>query len=251
MCQVCDVQGHAVEQEKIAALQSGLDNCRKFVSLTLQIVGEIEDNFREAGLQYHRTELSARRVPHLTAEQLQRLKEAFESSYQVYLAHFNSLFARISAFPSTLTDCQLEFSQDCLTIRYNRYRQQVKPAHDSLYAEWDQETTRLMTVMEDAGELRRINLRRGRNHWYRDLMSGPHVIPSQPEWNPYVLWAASLPETQHMLVHRPMLDIAKDILCRGEDGEGEVAVSEPDTDPANFEHTDINWDMAGPSPAEH
>jgi hypothetical protein len=190
---------------------------------TLHLANQIEDEYRQAGMNYHSTQIEARRSSSFPRYYLHKLKETFEI---IRVEEYLVIFARLHNIFKALCDLR------SMHLRYSGTPEQLihrvygilEPGFDNLNDQLHVYRAELSGRLKDADILFDMSREvyesdgQGRRCAWQDA-SGADVnhrpVPRRmgEEWEKYRAWVWSLPETQRGVVAgRTVDDIALELL---------------------------------------
>ena len=226
MCSYCnsmlDLPTEAINDEMI----KDLNQMKKDIHDRLRTANEIEDAYRYDGVIYHTTQLSARQPDEFPSNRLAKLKEGFElTSVQEYQALFAKLHQLVQQYADLESKIAHNYSGESFAVRFHRYHTELGPTHLKLGDEFDEVERVFDTLQEDANAL----LRHSKTYHEHDAFGSRiawhdkdvdeidgQIVPlrMEDEWEAYVSWVDSLPETQRMVGARlrTLDDIALELL---------------------------------------
>ncbi|CBY02363.1 hypothetical protein IAQ61_006949 [Plenodomus lingam] len=235
MCHSCDSNFVNDVHQNLQSLRlhDRMKKTAESAQANLKGVLVVEDVYRNSGVRYHQTNMATRQPLHYEAEHLERMKQAFESDYNIVFSQVNDLLPKMRDIHREIIACQK--SRDCFTKRSARFYEEILPVYNDLAEKFTDEATKIRTCClhaEDLSEINdelwqeAVNRRENVQMWYAELYGAPDAIPQAPEWNIWVSWVAGLPETQRAMAGRPLFSIAKQmILARVDDSYGEAVDS--------------------------
>jgi hypothetical protein len=195
--------------ETIAVLSSTLD--RHILSCLA-----VEDQYREAGISYHTSQLSARQPNAFPQHALTKLARIFEISS---VSEYNALFAGLHESIVQFTDIRVRYPRTHGTAEqlYHRIFKELDPRYNEAFEKFDaflDEFEDCFCAAESLLEVSRAIYETDANGvrcaWHDASGSDPlnNPIPARlgEEWAKYRAWIWSLAEAQRMVQHGRTLD---------------------------------------------
>ncbi|KAF1915894.1 hypothetical protein BDU57DRAFT_573309 [Ampelomyces quisqualis] len=204
MCHLCPpVQDPA---NTIQTCRMVLKNFSNAIEETLRVANTVEDDYREAGVLYHSTQMSARESPDVSEERLVALKNLFDISS---IDEYHAVFSKLEDIMNTVFDMRdkhLRYSGTAEELQHRVFKD-LQPAILALDVEFQAFLKSFYEVLVDARVLNNISSMQyeidenGRPcSWNRPYTVGAEygIAPQNEgeEWEKFRAWVSSLPETQ-------------------------------------------------------
>jgi hypothetical protein len=220
--------GHPAENLREAHID--LANFEEAIDRTLAMANDIEDEYREASMNYHTSQQQARL--RLTADEQVQVQTIFETSS---VEQYHTNFAKLTTILKALLDLRnkhIRYSGTAEEI-VHRVFEELDPAYVELNAQV--QAFQLELVDQFAHACRIALISRGSYEWdeqghrcaWHDA-SGPNPINNPvpfrmgSEWATYRAWVWSLPETQRAIEAGRSLDqVALNLLYKEAEGLNE------------------------------
>jgi hypothetical protein len=218
----------------VATSEVALDECHATLAqliagfeCNLKLVNVMEDRYRAAGLHYHSTQLAACRDSNIHPSRLANLKQLFELTD---VEDYNSIFAPLNTLISAMQDLKFTHLRFNGTIEqlYHRVFHDLKPGFDDLTAKLQPLCGTLDAIFELAHVLYDISRLlyesdgQGRRivwHDFHLIDNGPRPLRMDEEWETFLKWVRSLPETEKMVeLGRTAEVVAFEMMCSEPEG---------------------------------
>jgi hypothetical protein len=186
----------------IAVLSSTLD---RHISNCLAV----EDQYREAGISYHTSQLSARQPNAFSQHALTKLARIFDISS---VSEYNALFAGLHECIVQFTDIRVRYARTHGTAEhlYHRIFKELEPRYneafekfDAFFDELEDCFSAVERLLEVSRAIHETEVNGVRCAWHDASGSDPlnNSIPARlgEEWAKYRAWISTLPETQRMV----------------------------------------------------
>lgn len=192
---------------------------RKAIEKTLRVAKGFQDEYRDAAIKYHMTQMPARDPQHMSEERIFALKTMFETST---IGQYHAVFAELYKIQETafsLGDKYVRYPGTGEEL-YHRVFFELKPAIAALDEEYQAFGKHFMEKVADAEKLMDISRKlyemdeAGSWHaWQDPIMAGWSIIhPRQQgeEWHKFWALVSSLPDTQRAME----IECARDFVLR-------------------------------------
>jgi hypothetical protein len=222
MCPRCPIITAATKEAALYKCHATLSQLIDGFECNLKLANTMEDRYRAAGLHYHSTQLAARRDSNIHPSHLGNLKQLFELTH---VEDYDSIFAPLNTLISAMEDLKSTHLRHNGTIEelYHRVFQVLKPGFDGLAAKLQAlcETldaiSELTHVLHDISRLLYESDGQGQRIAWHDFYlsdTGPRPLRMGEEWETFLKWVKSLPETEKMEeLGRAAEEVAFEMMC--------------------------------------
>jgi hypothetical protein len=227
MCPRCPIITTATKEAALCKCHATLAQLIDGFECNLKLANTMEDRYRAAGLHYHSTQLAARRDSNIHPSHLANLKQLFELTH---VEDYDSIFAPLNTLISAMEDLKSTHLRLNGTVEelYHRVFQVLKPRFDGLAAKLQVLRETLDAISELAHVLHNISRllyepdEQGQFIAWHDFHlsdAGPRPLRIGEEWEAFLKWVKSLPETEKMLaLGRTVEEVAFEMMCSEPEG---------------------------------
>jgi hypothetical protein len=214
MCPRCPIITAATKEAALYKCHATLAQLIDGFECNLKLANTMEDRYRAAGLHYHSTHLG-------------NLKQLFELTH---VEDYDSIFAPLNTLISAMEDLKSTHLRLNGTVEelYHRIFQVLEPGFDGLAAKLQPLCETLDAISELAHVLHNISRllyepdEQGQFIAWHDFHlsdAGPRPLRIGEEWEAFLKWVKSLPETEKMVaLGRTVEEVAFEMMCSEPEG---------------------------------